>query len=354
MSLAGFGQKAGHRAAEKPGKIRVAFGRAQGRVAGMNRRDFLLKTSLAAAVGLAVRRPLSAQSASPIKPPAPPPSAGKAPAAFTEFRPLRRDVGIFTGRGGTIGWLETPRECVVVDTQYPDTAALFLEGLPGLGRRTIDVVLNTHHHFDHTGGNPVFKPASRTIVAQQNVPGLQFAAAERAGTVTDQVYADTTFSEVWRHELASGEIVTAQYFGPAHTGGDAVMSFEKANVVHMGDLVFNRLYPVVDRPGGASIRGWIAALGQALELYPRDAIYVYGHGRRESGVTGTQADLRWMRGYLTALLERVQRDIQAGKTKEQIAALDSLPGYAELRTPGPNRLQGNLEAAYEELTQKKA
>ncbi len=126
----------------------------------------------------------------------------------------------------------------------------------------------------------VFKAASKALVAQENVPKLQFEAAKRAellptppdpaALVASQVYADTTFTDVWRRELGK-RIVTAEFRGPAHTGGDAVVVFEQANVVHLGDLVFNRMYPFIDRPGGGSIRGWIKALADCAEAYPQDA-----------------------------------------------------------------------------------
>src|SRR5208283_2442902 len=166
---------------------------------------------------------------------------------------------------------------------------------------------------DHTGGNVVFKAASKALVAQANVPGLQFEAAKRAeqaakpdpaALVASQVYADTTFPEVWRRELG-GEIVTAEFRGPAHTGGDAVVIFEKANVVHMGDLVFNRMYPVVDRPGGSSLRGWVKALEDSAAAYPADAIYIFGHGSAKFGVTGTRDDLLVLRDFHSAVLEYV-------------------------------------------------
>jgi cyclase len=86
-----------------------------------------------------------------------------------------------------------------------------------------------------------------------------------------------------------------------------VVIFEKANVVHMGDLVFNRLYPVVDRPGGASIRGWIKALEDSAAAYPADAIYIFGHGKPEFGVTGDRDDLLVMRDFHSAVLDRVGR-----------------------------------------------
>ena len=321
----------------------------------MNRREFLRQTSLLAAAGLLARPTLRAES--PVTAPRSSPLPVK---AFGEFRELRRNVGVFTGRGGTIGWLAAKDALAIVDTQFPDTAAFCLAGLPGRGDRKIDVVLNTHHHADHTSGNPVFKPASLSIVAQANVPRLQFQAAKRAEQdtkagsqirVEDQVYADTTFVDVWRHEMPD-EVVTAQYFGPAHTGGDAVILFEKANVVHVGDLVFNRMYPVIDRVAGGSVRGWIKVLDQVVEAYPADAIYVFGHGNAKFGVTGKRDDLRLMRNYWSAVLEFVQKQIAAGKPRNEVIALENLPGFPDFHQPLPNRLGSNLAAAYDELTEK--
>jgi cyclase len=316
----------------------------------MNRREFI-RSSLLLSAGIAVTRRIAAQGI-----PAP------TPVTATEFRPLRGDVGIFTGRGGTIGWLASKDALAVVDTQFPDTAIVCLRGIPGIGGRTIDATINTHHHGDHTGGNGVFKPASRVLVAHENVPNLQFEAAKRAelsvrpapsSLVVNQVYADTTFSDVWRRELG-GEIVTAEYRGPAHTGGDAVIIFEKANVIHMGDLVFNRLYPSVDRPGGASIRGWIKSLEDSAAAYPADAIYIFGHANPKFGVTGKRGDLLVMRDFLAAVLERVQGEIAAGHDKPTVIAVENLPGFPDYDSPMPNRLGGILGAAFDELTASKA
>ena len=249
--------------------------------------------------------------------------------------------------GVASGW----RDCTRVDTQFPDTAAACLAGLPGRERRILDAVINTHHHADHTRGNPVFKPAAKTIVAQANVPKLQFAAAEKTGDVDQQVFADTTFTEVWRHDCGD-EVVTAQYFGPAHTGGDAVILFEKANVVHMGDLVFNRMYPYIDRPGGASVRGWMARLEEVHRTFPADAIYIFGHGSAQFGVTGTRDDLLVLRDLISALLDHVQKGLAAGKSRGEITALDNLPGFPDFHAPPPNRVAGNLGVVYDELTAK--
>jgi cyclase len=329
----------------------------------MNRRQFLLRSSLLTAAGFLVRTGRAESAPTTPSAAAAVPRVPTAPPAFTEFRALRGNVGIFTGRGGTIGWLAAKDGLAVVDTQFPDTAAMCLAGLPGLAGRTIDVVLNTHHHADHTSGNPVFKAASRTIVAHANVPKLQFAAAERAESSPNasswarldrQVYADTTFTKVWRREVGR-EVIGAQYFGAAHTNGDAVIIFERANVVHVGDLVFNRMYPVIDPLAGASVRGWITVLEEAMKTYPADAIYVFGHGNPKFGVTGGRDDLGVMRDYWSALLAHVEKEIAAGKKKEEVVRLLNLPGFPDFHTPTQNpRLNAGLAAAYDELTGGKA
>ncbi|MEO7597319.1 MAG: MBL fold metallo-hydrolase [Opitutus sp.] len=307
----------------------------------MNRRDFVVRSSLLVSAALLPRSGYSAE------PPMGAPKATPLP-SVTEFRPLRRGVGVFTGRGGSIGWLSSKDALAVVDTQFPDTAAICLSGIPDIGQRKIDVVLNTHHHPDHTSGNGVFKAAAKTIVAQENAPKLQMERAEKDGTVDRQVFANETFAEVWRRDLGD-ETVSAQYFGAAHTKGDVIVHFEKANVVHLGDLTFNRLYPVIDRPGGGNIRHWITVLEEATRTYPADAIYLFGHAGPKFGVTGGHSEINAFRDYLSGLLAHVEKQIAAGKTKDQIVTLDNLPGFPDFHSPLPNRLGGNLSVAYDEL-----
>jgi cyclase len=313
----------------------------------MNRREFV-RSSLVLSAAAASPRILRAQAA--------------APASATQFTTLRGDVGVFTGKGGTIGYLASKDALAVVDTQFPDTALICLQGIPGIGTRAIDATINTHHHGDHTGGNVVFKAASKELVAQANVPKLQFEAAQRAETnvklgtklepsalIANQVYADTTFTDVWRRELGH-EILTVEFRGPAHTGGDSVVIFEKANVVHMGDLVFNRLYPYVDRPGGATVKGWVKSLEDCAAAYPADAVYIFGHGNSKFGVTGKRDDLLVMRDFFSAVLDHVGKAIAAGQDKPTIVALDNMPGFPDFHTPLPNRLGMILGATYDELT----
>ena len=308
----------------------------------MNRRHFLFSSTVLTTAGLLARSIALAQTPK------------GAPAASTpEFKKLRRNTGCFTARGGTIGWLSNAHALAAVDTQFPDTAKQFLDGLPGRGGRKLDLLINSHHHGDHTGGNGVFKPETRMIVAHANVPELQRVRAVQDGKGDKPVVADTTFPETWRKDLGD-EVISAKYFGPAHTKGDIVTLFEKANVIHMGDLMFNRVYPAADRPGGASLRGWIGVLEKVEKTYPRDAIYIFGHANPSFGVTGKSGDLLILRDYLTALLDYTRKKIKAGESKEMIVALENLPGFKDFHAPrGPqNRLPMNLSVAYDELTSK--
>jgi cyclase len=303
------------------------------------RREFLMGSSLLA-VGILGRPWVSAGQTQT-------PGQGQPGLPPVEFSLVRGNVGSFVGQGGTIGWLVSPDGVVVVDTQMSPTAKACLEGLNARsGKRPIECVFNTHHHRDHTGGNGVFRPAARKIVAHVRVPELQKAAAQ-PGTEADQVYADTTFSDRWIIRVGS-ETVTAVYCGPAHTDGDSIVIFEQANVVHVGDLVFNRRLPVLDRPGGCRIARWISMLENLVRDYPADVRYIFGHAKPGFPVVGTKGDLLLQRDFLSALFDHVRGEIKAGKSRDAIvSATDQLKGFPD-HGPLTDRV---LAPAYDELTQ---
>jgi cyclase len=281
------------------------------------RRDFVKASALAlpaAAVPSAVG---AQQGPAPGAPTAPPP----APAVFT---PLRRNVGIFHQRGGTIGWLINNDGLLVVDSQFADTAPNLLSGLKERSPRAIDVLINSHHHPDHTGGNGVLRPAAKQIVAHARSKENQVAQGERM-KVTPTL-PDVTFTDTWSVTLGD-ETVRARHWGPAHTGGDASIHFEQANVVHLGDLLNNRGYPNVDAPAGASVHGWIRVLEQMAPAYPADALYVYGHAEAGHPFIGTRADLFYQRDYFTAVIDYATRARKEGRAREELAKVEGLPRF---------------------------
>jgi cyclase len=130
-----------------------------------------------------------------------------------------------------------------------------------------------------------------------------------------------------------------------------VVTFERANVAHMGDLMFNRRHPVIDRAAGASIRNWVSVVEKAAADHQNDTIYIFGHANMGLPVVGSRADLMLMRDYLTALLGFVDSQIKAGRTREEILAMrDPLKGFeshGRFGDPGP---RDALTVAYEELS----
>ena len=304
------------------------------------RRQFIYSSSVAAAGSALFRLPAGAQT--PAQPP---------PPTVTKFEDLRRNVGIFSGRGGTIGWLATPDGAIAVDAQFPDTAKACVEGLQQKSPKGLQLLINTHYHGDHTGGNIAFRPVVKSIVQQERCAKLHKDFTTKNNTVENQAYADVTFGESW--SAAHGdEKVWGYYYGPGHTGGDAVIVFEKANIVHMGDLMFNRLHPRIDRPGGASIKNWINILERVAKKH-RDATFIFGHAKPGLAVTGPASELLHLRDYFTAAMDYTQKGIKAGQSQEQITGAETLPKFEDHASSGQIlTLKGVLTSAYEELTSK--
>ncbi len=264
------------------------------------------------------------------------------------FNTLRGGVGTFTQRGGTIGWLATDNGLAVVDTQSPNSAPDCWGGLSDRSQGPLSLVINTHHHGDHVGGNGVFAQHTDRLVAHSNVPELMRASAED-GSADDKTYPTETFEETWSETLG-GETIRLRYRGPAHTGGDAIVVFENANIVHVGDLVFNRAYPFIDIGGGADSQGWIDSLETIHEALNDDTIVIHGHGNPEFGVTGGREDLLVMRDFLSALNEYVTQQRQAGASLDEMKQTEVLDGFEAFNFDWALSLADCIEAVYREQT----
>jgi glyoxylase-like metal-dependent hydrolase (beta-lactamase superfamily II) len=182
------------------------------------------------------------------------------------------------------------------------------------------------------------------IISHQNVPGLQRKAATAQKSEDNQAYADETFADTWKTSIGD-EVVSAKYYGAGHTSGDAVYFLERANIVHMGDLMSHQRHPRVDRPAGASIRNWLVTLEKVVKDHDAQTTYIFGHSKVGAPVTGNSKDLLALRDYFTAMLDYVQKGIAAGKSAEEIVK-GSVPGFAD------SEGMPQLQVAYDELTNK--
>ena len=261
---------------------------------------------------------------------------------------LRNDVGIFTERGGTIAFLLSKKGIVIVDSQFPDQSKHLIDELKKKSTKEFSLLINTHHHGDHSGGNISFKGIVDHVVAHENSLFNQKKSAVAAKSEDKQLYPDITFTDTWQKKFKQ-ENVSLHYFGSGHTNGDSFIHFQHANIVHCGDLVFNRRHPFVDRSAGANMKSWMEVIDKALNQFDKETIYVFGHAATGYEVTGKADDLNKFRDYLGNVLKFTEGEIKAGKTKEEFLKATLIPGSEEFKTDG---IQRPLQAAWEELTMK--
>ncbi|MBB6112231.1 Glyoxylase, beta-lactamase superfamily II [Mucilaginibacter lappiensis] len=297
----------------------------------MQRRQFLINTALTAgSVALLVNKSFASMLADPTY----------------QFKPLRNNVGMFAEQGGTIAWLVNKEGIVVVDAEFPDPATHLIAELKKQSDLPFQWLINTHHHGDHTSGNISFKGIAKNVAAHANSLTNQKAVAVQKQTEDKQLYPDTTYTDKWKIKVGD-EHITAHYFGAGHTNGDSFIHFENANIVHTGDLVFNRRYPFVDRSAGASCKSWITVLEKAQKQFDKNTLFVFGHAFDPQKVTGNMDDVKAMHHFMESLVTYVDSSIKAGKSKEDILAIKTIPGVTEWQGDGIER---GLTAAYEELS----
>lgn len=262
-----------------------------------------------------------------------------------KIKMLRGDFGIFTERGGTIGFYQSKDGYAVIDSEFPDQAKHLIDELKKMKEMPFKFLINTHHHGDHTGGNISFKDIAEHVVGHENCLANYKRVSEQNKSVDKQLYQDITFSDGWKQKIGK-EKISAYYFGAAHTNGDAIIHFEHANIAHMGDLLFNQMHPFIDRSAGASIKNWIQVIEKTRSTFDKDTLFIFGHAGDPEKVTGNLDDLAAFEDYLQKLLDFVGAEIKAGKTKEEIIKNKEIPGLS-WKANGADR---SLTAAYDELT----
>ena len=260
---------------------------------------------------------------------------------------LRDNIGIFSEKGGTILFYLSDEGIVVVDSEFPDQANHLIAELKKKNSNPFKFLINTHHHGDHTGGNIAFKGLAEHVVGHENCLANYKRVAAEQKSEDKQLFQDIIFKDTWKQKIGK-EKIKAHYFGAGHTNGDALIHFQNANIVHIGDLMFNRVYPFIDRKAGASFQNWVKVLDKAQDTFNDQTIFVFGHGSNNA-VVGSKDDLKGMQNYINQLLKLVDDNIKAGKTKEEILQITSVPNVGEWKDEF-KQIKGNLETAYLELT----
>src|SRR5712691_11495362 len=236
-----------------------------------------------------------------------------------QAQPLAENLTLLAGPGGNMVVLHGSDGLVVVDTFVAPAWSKFQESLKAFGA-PLKFVIDTHWHFDHTDNNAALRAGGATLVAHENtklrmtqphhlaVIELDFAPSP-AAALPQRVFKDGYKLE------ANGERVTVLHVRPAHTDTDVAVRFEKANVLHAGDVFFNGRYPYIDGSTGGRVDGMIAASDRLLSLADGDTKIVPGHGP-----LGTKADLARYRDMVSKAAERVRKLKASGKSVEDTIA----------------------------------
>jgi len=251
---------------------------------------------------------------------------------------LAEGVYLLQGAGGNMTAAVGADGVLLVDDEFAaltDKIRAALKGL-GAGERPVRYVINTHYHFDHTGGNLPLAQAGATLIAQDQLRArlLSGGTAGNGGSIAREIkpaepgaLPQVTFD----HELTvhlNGEDIQARHYANAHTDGDAIVFFARAHVIAMGDIYVRYGFPFIDINGGGSIQGMIAACSDVLRSAPADAKIVPGHGEL--------ANLDELRTYLKMLEDTsaaVSAALKAGRTLAQMQQAKILGAWSERYSP---------------------
>jgi glyoxylase-like metal-dependent hydrolase (beta-lactamase superfamily II) len=237
-----------------------------------------------------------------------------------ETQKLAEGVYMLTGAGGNIGVSAGADGVVLIDDQYAPLTDKIRAAVAALDEHPIRFVLNTHWHGDHTGGTENLGRAGAVVVAHENVRrrmsveqlieafGRSVPASPPAALPVVTFTRDVTFH-------LNGDELYAFHVEHAHTDGDTIVHFRRADVIHMGDTLFNGMYPFIDISSGGSIDGVIAAADAVLAIAGPQTRIVAGHGPLAG-----RAELTAYRDMLRTVRERVEPLRAAGKTLEEVVA----------------------------------
>jgi cyclase len=268
--------------------------------------------------------------------------------------PVAGSVSMLVGRGGNIGVAVGDDAVFLVDDQYAPLSQKIMDAVKSITDKPIKFLLNTHWHGDHTGGNENFGKAGVVIVAHDNVRQRmsveQFVARFNMKVPPSPHVAlpVITFADMVTFHINDDDI-HAIHVANAHTDGDVVVHWVKANAMHLGDVFFNGGYPFIDLGSGGSIDGVIAATQAALGYCDDNTKIIPGHGP-----LGTKADLKAYHDMLVAVRAAVNKLVVLKKTKEQAIAAKPTAQWDAKWGNGFIKPDDMVSTVYESLTSKPA
>ncbi|MBY0423607.1 MAG: MBL fold metallo-hydrolase [Parvularculaceae bacterium] len=239
-----------------------------------------------------------------------------------EIKTTKVAEGVFMleGSGGNIGLSTGPDGPLVIDDQYAPLSDKILAAVKKQqADKPVAFIVNTHFHQDHAGGNEAMAKLGARIIAHDNVRKRMVEGVKRPGFFDSAATAPGSWPVVTFPDRVTffwnGDEITVWHPKPAHTDGDAIVEFKKANVVHMGDVFFNGTYPFIDVFSGGDIDGYIAGVETALSRMNDQTKIIPGHGplATKADLAATLVMLKDVRARIAALVKRGLAEDEAVK-----------------------------------------
>jgi glyoxylase-like metal-dependent hydrolase (beta-lactamase superfamily II) len=282
----------------------------------ISRRKFLAAGGIAAATACLAPTALFAQSDDALVPGA----LKEAATAKITIQALRRNISVLLGAGGNIAVLTGPDGKLLVDAEIVTAREKVSAALANINADPIKQLINTHWHFDHTGGNEWLHEAGASILAQENTRTHLLRVTRVEGwnhtfpAAPSGAIPSTVFKE--DHTLhTNSTTLILKHYSPAHTDSDISVHFVEADVFHTGDTFWNGYYPFIDYSTGGSIGGMIRATEANLGKVTDKMIVIPGHGP-----VGDKSRLAFYRDLLVGTREKVAALKKQGKTLDEIVA----------------------------------
>jgi cyclase len=265
---------------------------------------------------------------------------------------LAPGVAVLFGQGGNIGVSYGADGTVLVDDQFAPLTPKIQAAVSALGATPVKFLINTHWHFDHSGGNENFGKEGALIMAHDNVRTRMSAGADMPGRkippAPPVALPVVTYHDGLKLHL-NGDEVRTLHVHDAHTDGDSIVVWKTANVVHMGDLFFNKVtLPFIDLNSGGNARGLLAAANTVLSMTDDKTKIIPGHGPM-----ATRADLVTYRDMLKSVIGAVESGIKAKKSLSQIQAEKPAAPW-DVNKDAFIKGDAFVEAVYKSLTAKSA
>lgn len=304
---------------------------------------------------------------------------------------VKDSIYMLTGRGGNIGISVGEDGIFLIDDQFAKASPQIIQRIRNISSKPIEILINTHHHGDHVGGNSniaelgtmifshanarsrmeaSFAESTDQVSHQQKIDSILRGYGDKLRTEEDkkaatanaeQVIIDMAKAKVpagalpvvsFSRDLTfnyNGEEIKVIHLSNAHTDGDAMIYFTKSNVLHTGDAFFNGTYPYIDTKSSGSLRGYVGGLQQILRIANEDTKIIPGHGK-----IAAIADIKYTLGMFTYLSAQVEFNVVARKTETEVMAMRNLTKEYDEKGYGDGFITTEkfLKTLYNELAKK--